>query len=197
MITIVDYGMGNLRSVQKAFERLGIDAKISTRPDEIQQADQAFIIAHAEGASSSEPLGEMPAMPVPQTPGSHAVQTAGPTSSLDTLRSQLAEVSAALAAQVDAEAQIADQLRAAISGARDDLDVLLRMLVEAAPDAEDLVTIARQAAENPRHLDYVTALATHAGEIADALEARQPMEARADVREALEALRDRLDELLL
>jgi pSer/pThr/pTyr-binding forkhead associated (FHA) protein len=174
-----------------------LDADQPAAPDEIQRADQAFIIAHAGGASSSEPLGEMPAMPVPQMPGSHAMQTAGPTSSLDTLRAQLAEVSAALAAQVDAEAQVADQLRAAISGVRDDLDVLLRMLVEAAPDAEDLVTIARQAAENPRHLDYVTALATHAGEIADALEARQPMEARADVREALEALRDRLDELLL
>ncbi|MEE3286229.1 MAG: imidazole glycerol phosphate synthase subunit HisH, partial [Planctomycetota bacterium] len=34
MITIVDYGMGNLRSVQKAFERLGHEAVISSRPEE-------------------------------------------------------------------------------------------------------------------------------------------------------------------
>ena len=35
MITIVDYGMGNLRSVQKAFERLGHEARISSQPEEI------------------------------------------------------------------------------------------------------------------------------------------------------------------
>ena len=29
MIVIVDYGMGNLRSVQKAFERVGVEARIS------------------------------------------------------------------------------------------------------------------------------------------------------------------------
>ena len=29
MIAIVDYGMGNLRSVQKGFERLGYNAEIS------------------------------------------------------------------------------------------------------------------------------------------------------------------------
>ncbi len=35
MIHIIDYGMGNLRSVAKAFEHLGIDAKICKSPDEI------------------------------------------------------------------------------------------------------------------------------------------------------------------
>ena len=29
MIAIVDYGMGNLRSVQKAFEYLGVDAAMT------------------------------------------------------------------------------------------------------------------------------------------------------------------------
>lgn len=38
MITIVDYGMGNLRSVQKAFEKLGLAAQISTSPAEIASA---------------------------------------------------------------------------------------------------------------------------------------------------------------
>lgn len=38
MIAIVDYGVGNLRSVQKAFERLGHDAVITALPSQIEQA---------------------------------------------------------------------------------------------------------------------------------------------------------------
>ena len=43
MISIVDYGMGNLRSVQKAFEKLGVPAKIVTAPEEIQAADKLVL----------------------------------------------------------------------------------------------------------------------------------------------------------
>ncbi|MDB5337345.1 MAG: hisH [Planctomycetaceae bacterium] len=43
MISIVDYGMGNLRSVQKAFEKLGVAAKIVTRPDEIDTAEKLVL----------------------------------------------------------------------------------------------------------------------------------------------------------
>ena len=43
MISIVDYGMGNLRSVQKAFEKLGVAAKIVTAPEEIQAADKLVL----------------------------------------------------------------------------------------------------------------------------------------------------------
>jgi imidazole glycerol-phosphate synthase subunit HisH len=38
MIHIVDYGMGNLRSVQKAFERLGAEAVITDSPAELADA---------------------------------------------------------------------------------------------------------------------------------------------------------------
>ncbi len=38
MITIIDYGMGNLRSVQKAFERVGYPARVSSSPQAIKQA---------------------------------------------------------------------------------------------------------------------------------------------------------------
>ncbi len=38
MIHIVDYGMGNLRSVQKAFEKLGVEATICDRPQELRDA---------------------------------------------------------------------------------------------------------------------------------------------------------------
>ncbi|MCX8117819.1 MAG: imidazole glycerol phosphate synthase subunit HisH [Desulfobacterota bacterium] len=37
-IAIVDYGMGNLRSVQKAFERVGFEAHLAHHPREIQDA---------------------------------------------------------------------------------------------------------------------------------------------------------------
>lgn len=43
MISIVDYGMGNLRSVQKAFERLGVAAQIVTRPEDIAAADKLVL----------------------------------------------------------------------------------------------------------------------------------------------------------
>lgn len=43
MISIVDYGMGNLRSVQKAFEKLGVAAQIVTRPEEIQAAEKLVL----------------------------------------------------------------------------------------------------------------------------------------------------------
>jgi len=38
MIAIIDYGMGNLLSVQKAFEKVGFPAKIVTDPDEVIKA---------------------------------------------------------------------------------------------------------------------------------------------------------------
>ncbi len=43
MIVIIDYGMGNLRSVLKAFMRLGIEATISSDPHEILVADKLIL----------------------------------------------------------------------------------------------------------------------------------------------------------
>ncbi|MFC1562498.1 imidazole glycerol phosphate synthase subunit HisH [candidate division KSB1 bacterium] len=43
MITIIDYQMGNLRSVQKAFERVGKDAIISGEPDKIIKAEKLVL----------------------------------------------------------------------------------------------------------------------------------------------------------
>lgn len=40
---IVDYGMGNLRSVQKAFEHLGVPAVISSDPRRIAQAERVVL----------------------------------------------------------------------------------------------------------------------------------------------------------
>jgi len=50
MIIIIDYGMGNLRSVQKAFERIGIPARISSEADEILNAEKLVLpgVGHFE-----------------------------------------------------------------------------------------------------------------------------------------------------
>ena len=37
-IAVIDYGMGNLRSVQKGFERVGIDAVVTRDPEKIAAA---------------------------------------------------------------------------------------------------------------------------------------------------------------
>jgi glutamine amidotransferase len=39
-ITIIDYGMGNLRSVQKGFEKVGFDARVTDDPGVAAQADR-------------------------------------------------------------------------------------------------------------------------------------------------------------
>jgi glutamine amidotransferase len=43
MIKIVDYGMGNLRSVQKAFEKIGAEAAIVSRPAQAEGAEKLVL----------------------------------------------------------------------------------------------------------------------------------------------------------
>ena len=43
MIAIIDYQMGNLRSVQKAFERVGYPATITSDPDQVRRADKVVL----------------------------------------------------------------------------------------------------------------------------------------------------------
>lgn len=43
MIAIIDYGMGNLRSVQKALQFVGQDAVITSDLDEINKADKIVL----------------------------------------------------------------------------------------------------------------------------------------------------------
>jgi glutamine amidotransferase len=43
MITIIDYGMGNLRSVQKGFEKVGFSAEVTADPRVVEQADRLVL----------------------------------------------------------------------------------------------------------------------------------------------------------
>ena len=133
-----------------------------------------------------------------------------PSSNLDQLRAQLNEVgavltqvadaSAALAQKADEEARAADRLRATLAGMRDSVIAILQAPPSAAnepdPELEELLGVARQAAENPRHLDYVTTLAAHAPQLVEKLEASRYAADAARMRAALETLRAELDDVL-
>ena len=59
-ITIIDYGMGNLRSVQKKFQRVGAEVLISSDTEEISQAKKLILpgIGHfANGISNLKKNG--------------------------------------------------------------------------------------------------------------------------------------------
>jgi glutamine amidotransferase len=43
MIAIVDYGMGNLRSVEKAFEKVGFGTVVTDKPEIIENADKVVL----------------------------------------------------------------------------------------------------------------------------------------------------------
>ena len=43
MIAIIDYGMGNLRSVQKGFEKVGFDAVVTADPKVVLEADKVVL----------------------------------------------------------------------------------------------------------------------------------------------------------
>ncbi len=43
MITVIDYGMGNLRSVQKGFEKVGFEAKVTDDPREVEKAERLVL----------------------------------------------------------------------------------------------------------------------------------------------------------
>lgn len=65
MIAVVDYGMGNLRSVQKALEKAGGDARIVHSPADLARADKIVLpgvgafrdaIARLKASGMAEPL---------------------------------------------------------------------------------------------------------------------------------------------
>lgn len=42
-VLVVDYGMGNIKSVQRAFEKVGANVNISNSPDELMDADKVIL----------------------------------------------------------------------------------------------------------------------------------------------------------
>ncbi len=59
MIAIIDYGMGNLHSVQKAFEKIGARTKITRLPAEIINADRVVLPGVGAMAPAMQKLQEL------------------------------------------------------------------------------------------------------------------------------------------
>ncbi|HSE83685.1 MAG TPA: imidazole glycerol phosphate synthase subunit HisH [Thermodesulfobacteriota bacterium] len=58
MIAIVDYGMGNLRSVKKAFEKLGFAANVTRNPEEILRSSGLVLPGVGAFGDCMKNLGE-------------------------------------------------------------------------------------------------------------------------------------------
>ena len=63
MIAIIDYGMGNLRSVQKAFETVGADARITQSSEEILNAEKVVLPGVGAIKPAMEKLESMGVIP--------------------------------------------------------------------------------------------------------------------------------------
>ncbi|MCC6444165.1 MAG: imidazole glycerol phosphate synthase subunit HisH [Armatimonadetes bacterium] len=59
MIAIVDYGMGNVRSAQKAFAHLGYEAIITSDPKEVEKADKIVLPGDGAFGASVENLEKL------------------------------------------------------------------------------------------------------------------------------------------
>ena len=57
-LVIIDYGAGNIKSIQFAFKRLGIDAVLSNNIDEIKHADKVIFPCVGEASSAMKMLKE-------------------------------------------------------------------------------------------------------------------------------------------
>ncbi len=119
---------------------------------------------------------------------------------LEALRLQIADIAGALARKADTETRAAQHYRGALVEARDQLEALLRenqphqeQEARAREQRDELAAIAREAADHPRHLDYLSRLAENAGEIADALNAAP---SGASVLDALREVLARINEAL-
>lgn len=55
-LVIIDYGAGNIKSIQFAFKRLGIDAILSNSPEEIMAADRIIFPGVGEASNAMQML---------------------------------------------------------------------------------------------------------------------------------------------
>lgn len=58
MIAVIDYGMGNLRSVEKGFEKAGVEVEIVRDPEEVDRADGIVLPGVGAFADAMDNLGK-------------------------------------------------------------------------------------------------------------------------------------------
>ena len=57
-VIIIDYGAGNIKSIQFAFKRLGVEAVLSSNKEEIRTADKVIFPGVGEASSAMKKLSE-------------------------------------------------------------------------------------------------------------------------------------------
>jgi glutamine amidotransferase len=57
-VVLIDYGAGNIKSLQFALERLGVEGVLSSNPEEIKQADKVIFPGVGEASSAMQKLKE-------------------------------------------------------------------------------------------------------------------------------------------
>ena len=57
-LVIINYGAGNIKSIQFAFKRLGVDAVLSDNPEEIKSADKIIFPGVGEASTAMKMLRE-------------------------------------------------------------------------------------------------------------------------------------------
>ncbi|MGO8947375.1 MAG: FHA domain-containing protein, partial [Ktedonobacterales bacterium] len=157
-------------------------------------------------AGPTEPTGDpvsLGAVTAPSPPAPLLVQGSADLSQhdLSALQSQLEGIARVLGQQAAEDARVARELRSSLESAHATLANLLATELEPmmslfSPDLGELIQAAQQAAENPRHVDYVTALATRAGTIATTLAALQRLQSQSGILASLRELYAELDAAL-
>lgn len=64
MIIIIDYGYGNIRSVKRALQKIGYDAKISNEPAELKSATLLILPGQGSFKTASEELEKQKLAPI-------------------------------------------------------------------------------------------------------------------------------------
>ena len=57
-VVLIDYGAGNIKSLQFALERFGVEGVLSSNPEEIKQADKVIFPGVGEASSAMQKLKE-------------------------------------------------------------------------------------------------------------------------------------------
>lgn len=100
----------------------------------------------------------------------------GSQGDIEALRDRLVEASSALTQRVEEAEGEAYQLRAAMrSLAERAQEALARVGPDGVAPPAAVMRVVRQAAENPRHLDHLSALAEHAADVLGILEAQESL----------------------
>jgi hypothetical protein len=175
----------------------------TTRP--VTQAERKTAAKLLAGSESADRPTSKDLPKVPRAESKVAPLSDDAAHELEALRVYFDDIVTALTRKADDEARIAGQLRAMLVDIRDQLGVLIqrhapknRSAGPVGPEhISELAHVARQAAENPHDVDYLASVATHADDIAAALETARPLLATGAVpADELEWLRARVNDIL-